>query len=156
MGCGASSLRGDDNSSINANAKPSYLRSLGRSKPEASIERCQMQQDTEQDPQRLQSSQQSTASKPAYVDPGDLPMPPKTTYQQSHQRPSEKEVQQPAGGWKDMIKRAVQEVKTPAEQKGQGLNAGLTREDVLARGYPSRGSSGVFVPSGPTHASSNR
>jgi len=137
MGCG------DDIPSINANAKPSYMRQLCTPympKPEAQIEHYEIAQEHEQDLQRVLSSQSARRpSHAAYVDPNDEPTPAKTTHQHYHRRASE--------GWKERVRK---EVMTPSEQRGLGPNAGLTREDVLARGYPSRGSSGVVVsPSRP-------
>ena len=50
--------------------------------------------------------------------------------------------------WAERVKQVKKEVMTPADQRGMGLNAGMTREDVLARKYAARGSDGVIVLGG--------
>lgn len=137
MGCGASSLRGDDVPSINANAKPSYMRAVSSSfsRP-APPEHYETAQEHEAELQRVQSSQaRRRPSRPAYVDPNDLPMPPKTTHQHYHRRQSENQVEKeaPVGGWKDRVMR----MPVPAR----------------ARADPGSGGSGVVVPNSQRHRS---
>lgn len=154
MGCGASSLRGDDVPSINANAKPSYMRSLSTPKSPAPQEHYETAQEHEAELQRVQSSQQQRrASRPAYVDPDDLPMPPKTTHQHYHRRPSDNQMEKPTEGWKERVKKVRSDVMIPGDRKGMNANAGLTQEEMRERGHPSRGSSGVIVPNGTRHRS---
>jgi hypothetical protein len=112
MGCGASSLRGDDYPSIAADAKTSRMRTLSNieslgethsgvtqrpsvisaisshtSKPHVQAEHYETAAEHDRDLKRLASSQRR-ASRPAYVDPNELPMPPKTTHQHYHRHSS--------------------------------------------------------------------
>ena len=143
MGCGLSSLRGDDVPSVNANPKPAYMRAISSTYPKSSpTEHYETTAEHEAELRRVQSSQANRRpSRPAYVDPDDLPMPPKTTHQHYHRKtsenPTEKDTTQ-AGGWKDMVKRTKGEAWMPAER---------------ARGYSRSGSSGVIVPNSARHRS---
>ena len=145
MGCGASSLRGDDIPSINANAKPTYMRKYSTPSPPVHTEHYETPQEHEQDLQRVQTLQQERrASRPAYVDPNDMPMPPKTTNQHYHRLQSENQMNKANEGWKERVKKVRNEVAIPA---------GLTKDNLLARRQQSRGSTGVIVPNGTRHRS---
>jgi hypothetical protein len=134
MGCGASSLRGDDVPSINATAKPSYMRAMSSHNPPTEHYATPLEREAEL--QRVESSQpRRRPSRAAYVDPDDLPMPPKTTHQHYHRRQSDNapEKDAPARGWD------VREmVKMPARARG-----GQRREV----------DSGVVVPNNARHQS---
>ena len=142
MGCGMSSLRGDDVPSVNANPKPAYMRAISSTYPKSSpSEHYETTAEHEAELRRVQAAQADRRpSRPAYVDPNDLPMPPKTTHQHYHRKTSENRTEQDTqtGGWKDMVKRTRNEARTPAE---------------LARAYSSSGPSGVIVPNGQRHRS---
>ena len=145
MGCGVSSLRGDDLPSINANARPSYMRTFSTPKPQAHTEHYETPQEHERDLQRVQASQQQRrASRPAYVDPDSLPMPPKTTHQHYHRLQSENQMDKANEGWKERVKKVRNEVAIPA---------GLTNANLLARRQQSRVSNGVIVPNNTRHRS---
>lgn len=127
MGCGASSLRGDGVPSIDTTAKPAYMRRLSspqelfQSAPKPKTEHYQTAAEHERDLQRLESQQRRT-SRPAYVDPNDLPMPPKTTHQRYHRRQSEnpeEKVDVNSGGYRERLNKARERVLSPAEIREQ-------------------------------------
>ncbi len=145
MGCGASSLRGDDVPSVNANPRPSYMRRYSTPKPQVYTEHYETPEEHEQDLRRVQASQQERrASRPAYVDPNDMPMPPKTEHQRYHRLQSENQMDRANEGWKERVKKAKNEVSIPTT---------LTNTNLLARRQQSRSSSGVIVPNGTRHRS---
>ena len=145
MGCGASSLRGDDVPSMNANAKPSFLRSYSTAKPQAYTEHYETPQEHEQDLRRVAAGQQQRRpSRAAYVDPDDMPMPPKTTHQRYHRLQSENQMNQANEGWKERVKKVRNEVAIPA---------GIPRPSLLSRQMQSGSSAGVIVPNNARHRS---
>lgn len=134
-GCG-SSLRGDDVPSISAKNPKSYMRSISTSS--RPTEHYETPLEHEAELQRVQSSQaRRRPSRAAYVDPNDLPMPPKTTHQHYHRRQSENNAEKdaPVGGWN--VREMVKKVPVP----------------VLARARAGNTESGVVVPNNMRHRS---
>lgn len=134
MGCGASSLRGDDVPSINATARPSYLRAITSSAP---TEHYETPLEHEAELQRVQSSQpRRRPSRAAYVDPDDLPMPPKTTHQHYHRsaRQEENKVERdaPVGGWnvREMVKMPMR-----ARRMGDGAGGVVVPNNVRQKSF---------------------
>lgn len=119
MGCGASSLRGDD-VAINATAKPSYMRrySTPNNKPTPYTEHYETPQEHARDLARVETLQHQQpevrrASRPAYVDPNDMPMPPKTTHQHYHRLQSDAKANEANEGWKGRVKKVNMPVSMP-------------------------------------------
>jgi hypothetical protein len=110
MGCFTSRIAGPEFTTINADMAPSpgihgekrhssVLHYKTAAEHERDIQRLHYETpaEHERDLQRLTTSQHRD-SLPAYVDPNDLPMPPKTTHQRYHRRASENQPQQES--WK--------------------------------------------------------
>ena len=149
MGCGASSLRGDDFTTINADMRSPLTRKLSSAEKAQAQSAPHYETPAEHDRDlQLLSSSQRRASRPAYVDPNDQPMPPKTTHQHYHRSMSSESgmPQARTGSLAERVKKVRNEVMTPADQRGMGRNTGLTRDEVLARQYPARGSQGSMIP----------
>ena len=140
MGCINSSLRGDDVPSVNANAKPSYMRRYSTPKQQTYTEHYETPQEHQKDLDRVQASQQERrASRPAYVDPNDMPMPPKTTHQRYHRLQSETQMNTANEGWKERANKLRNQVAIP--------------DNPLVRRQQSRSSNGVIVPNNARHRS---
>lgn len=125
MGCFTSRIAGPDFTTINADMSASPIH---RHKSEADTSHYETAEEHDRDLQRLSTSQRRP-SRPAYVDPNDQPMPPKTTHQHYHRRASENTPQQESNtGWKEKVKNAVM---TPADERGMGMSSPLINDIVF-------------------------